>query len=391
MLARCGSTYPVTSRIPHIILSPGYPAPYQPYTYCRWNFYSLDGPSAVLQVQCQLFEMEASSECSSGAFLALQTLDNQEAERFCGSEGPRSAVGSHALTIHFWGGWRLNADKRGVYCAVTSLIAPLTPPPTSSCRCGRRGTVLRIVGGQEANLHEWPWMALLVLPGGGLCGGTLINDRFVLTAAHCIDGTVLPRNALPTVVLGEHQRSVPDETPFTRVVRVARVITHEGYDGAGNSKNNDIGLVELAAPLDLGRSPGIAPACPPAPNTTDAAQRVTTLGWGFTSVSGEQADVLQMVELLPVPLTKCRDQYEAGIITENMICAAATNKDSCFDDSGGPLMTEVESGHWELIGVVSFGPSVCAQQGVAGVYTRVVNYLPWISSKIGLPTTCPAV
>lgn len=52
--------------------------------------------------------------------------------------------------------------------------------------------------------------------------------------------------------------------------------------------------------------------------------------WGFTSVSGEQADVLQMVELLPVPLTECRDQYEAGIITKNMICAAAANKDSCF-------------------------------------------------------------
>lgn len=90
--------------------------------------------------------------------------------------------------------------------------------------------------------------------------------------------TVLPRNALPTVVLGEHQRSVPNETPFTRVVRVARVIPHEDYNGAGDTKDNDIGLVELAAPLDLGRSPGIAPACPPSPNATDTAERVTTIG-----------------------------------------------------------------------------------------------------------------
>lgn len=52
--------------------------------------------------------------------------------------------------------------------------------------------------------------------------------------------------------------------------------------------------------------------------------------WGFTSTSGELADVLQMVELLPVPLKECREQYEDGIITENMICAAATDKDSCF-------------------------------------------------------------
>lgn len=89
---------------------------------------------------------------------------------------------------------------------------------------------------------------------------------------------VLPRHTLPTVVLGEHQRSVPNETPFTRVVQAARVIPHEDYDGASDSKNNDIGLVELAAPLDLGRTPAIAPACPPAPATTEAAQRVTTLG-----------------------------------------------------------------------------------------------------------------
>lgn len=90
--------------------------------------------------------------------------------------------------------------------------------------------------------------------------------------------TVLPRNAVPTVVLGEHKRSVTDETPYTRVVRVARVIPHEDYVGTGDSKNNDIGLVELASPLDLGRSPGIAPACPPFPKTTDEAHSVITLG-----------------------------------------------------------------------------------------------------------------
>lgn len=105
-----------------------------------------------------------------------------------------------------------------------------------------------------------------------------------LTAPHvpfCVPvcaRTVLPRKLLPTVVLAEHQRSVPDETPFTRVVEVARVIPHEDYNGAGDSKDNDIGLVELATPLDLGRTPGIAPACPPAPGTTDDAQSVTTLG-----------------------------------------------------------------------------------------------------------------
>lgn len=106
--------------------------------------------------------------------------------------------------------------------------------------------------------------------------GHLIFSMFIVVFVGA--RKVLPRNALPTVVLGEHQRSVPDETPFTRVVRVARVIPHEDYDGAGDSKNNDIGLVELASPVELGRSPGIAPICPPSRNISDAGQSVVTLG-----------------------------------------------------------------------------------------------------------------
>ncbi|KAK8400277.1 hypothetical protein O3P69_003171 [Scylla paramamosain] len=355
LVVPCGSTNAVTMNTVFIIISPGYPASYHPYTYCRWSFYSTTSPGGQLQIQCPLFEIESSSPCSGGAFLAVQTLDDEEGQRFCGESQPQGIISS-SMTIHFWGGWRLNSNKRG---------------------CGRRGTNLRIVGGESANLHEWPWMALVLLPGG-FCGGALINDRFVLTAAHCIDSTVLPNPALPPVVLGEHQRSVLDETPFTLVLRTTRAIPHEDYDGSGDTKNNDIGLLELATPVNLAKTPNIAPVCPPSANSTDTASRVTTIGWGFTSSAGEQADVLQMVELLPVALEECRQQYEEGAITENMICAADTNKDSCFDDSGGPLMAEVD-GHWEIIGIVSFGPTVCAQP----------DYLPWISSKIGRPRTCP--
>lgn len=388
LVAPCGSTNAVTMNTVFFIISPGYPAFYHPYTYCRWSFYSASSPGGQLQVQCPLFEIESSSPCSGGSFLTVQTLDDEEGQRFCGENRPQGIISS-SLTIHFWGGWRLNSDKRGIYCAVIPATSIPPPQPAASCRCGRRGTNLRIVGGESASLHEWPWMALVLLPGG-FCGGALINDRFVLTAAHCIDSTVLPDDALPAVVLGEHQRSVLGETPFTQVVQTTRVIPHEDYDGSGETKNNDIGLLELATPVNLARTPNIAPVCPPSANSTDTASRVTTIGWGFTNAAGEQADVLQMVELLPVPLDECRQQYEEGVITENMFCAADNNKDSCFDDSGGPLMAEVD-GHWEIVGIVSFGPTVCAQSDVSGVYTRVDNYLLWISSKIGRPRTCPPV
>ncbi|KAG0717647.1 hypothetical protein GWK47_054025 [Chionoecetes opilio] len=81
LVAACGSTNAVTARTVYIIVSPGYPAPYHPYTHCRWNFYSLGSHGGQLQVQCPLFEMESSSPCSSGAFVAIQTLDNEEGER----------------------------------------------------------------------------------------------------------------------------------------------------------------------------------------------------------------------------------------------------------------------------------------------------------------------
>ncbi|XP_063873387.1 chymotrypsin B-like isoform X3 [Scylla paramamosain] len=336
LVVPCGSTNAVTMNTVFIIISPGYPASYHPYTYCRWSFYSTTSPGGQLQIQCPLFEIESSSPCSGGAFLAVQTLDDEEGQRFCGESQPQGIISS-SMTIHFWGGWRLNSNKRGVYCAVMPATSLPPPPPSASC----------------------------------------LNVR-----------TVLPNPALPPVVLGEHQRSVLDETPFTLVLRTTRAIPHEDYDGSGDTKNNDIGLLELATPVNLAKTPNIAPVCPPSANSTDTASRVTTIGWGFTSSAGEQADVLQMVELLPVALEECRQQYEEGAITENMICAADTNKDSCFDDSGGPLMAEVD-GHWEIIGIVSFGPTVCAQPGVSGVYTRVENYLPWISSKIGRPRTCP--
>ncbi|XP_042210685.1 trypsin-1-like [Homarus americanus] len=383
VLAACGSTLTVQQGVTYLVASPGYPAPYTPFTYCRWTFFS-GSISERLFVTCQDFDIEASSSCPNGAFLALQD-PAQGFQWFCGSVGPQTIASiTRPLTLHFWASWQNNNNKKGFSCAVTTN--PLTPS-TGDCRCGRIATSTRVVGGKETGVHEFPWQALVRIPSG-FCGGALINERFVLTAAHCIDQNALPAGALPEVVLGEHDRTRLDETPYTQVVAVSRVIPHENYGFGPSSKDNDIGLIELATNVDLEATPNIAPVCPPGNNIQFNNLPVTVIGWGFTNYPGARADALQKVDLVMVSREICKDQYQADVITDNMICAAASGKDACFDDSGGPLMTRVGQ-HWQVIGVVSFGPSTCASPDVAGVFTKVANYIPWILSKIGNTRTCP--
>ncbi|KAK3858571.1 hypothetical protein Pcinc_035243 [Petrolisthes cinctipes] len=387
-----------------VFTSPGYPTTYAPFSYCRWFFYEYRQEYSRQDISCQYQAMHKYEE--TGGLLLDESFPRRSLiyiavkiiSTYCGNQGPQNeASTSNYLTVTFRGGGLGGAGRRGVYCTVSVLsYIPTIPPPTPSpslCRvitgCGRRGTNTRIVGGTDASLHEFPWMALVLIPDG-FCGGALINDRFVLTVAHCVEERVLPNNSLPTVVLGEHERSTPQETTNTLVLQAVRVWPHEDYQ-SGGSKDNDIALVELASLVSLDTVyPSIAPICPPSAIVSDGGLAVTAIGWGFTSVPGNRADVLQKVELVTVPLDQCQDRFQEGTVTNNMICAAAPGKDSCFDDSGSPLMTKVGN-HWEVVGLVSFGPSICAQENTTGVYTKVSNYLSWIQNKVGRARTCPPV
>ncbi|XP_066971840.1 CLIP domain-containing serine protease B4-like [Macrobrachium rosenbergii] len=293
------------------------------------------------------------------------------------------------MRIFFWGFWQNTNNYQGFYCNIR--VSSFTPSPVGgSCRCGIRQPRNRIIGGEETGINEFPWMAL-IRPSKGLCGGSLINENFVLTAAHCIDKSALPNNALPTVVLGEHRISTPSETKYTITMRAKAVWPHEWYnqDQGISVKDYDIGLVELENPVSLTSTPFIAPACAPDPLKSYDDISVTVAGWGYTSFpTGQQSDVLRKVELKTVPISKCKKSYASGIITNQMICAFGTGKDACFDDSGSPLMAQ-EGNNWVVIGLVSFGPERCADPSISGVYTRVGDYIPWIQSKIGNSRTCP--
>lgn len=230
----------------------------------------------------------------------------------------------------------------------------------------------RIIGGVEAADGVWPWMAALVERGydpfdGQFCGGALIHPNWVLTAAHCLGGDI-------DVVLGTNDLTA-SATTYERI-QVSRQIPHPSYNSS--TSDNDIALLELAQ---------ASTQTPIAWNTNStynaAGTTSTVIGWGSTSYPYySYPEMLMQVNVPIISNTTCNASYP-GKITSNMLCAgyAAGGKDSCFGDSGGPLMVSVGSGSYVQVGVVSWGEG-CALEGYYGVYTRVSNYAVWISSYV---------
>jgi len=228
----------------------------------------------------------------------------------------------------------------------------------------------RIVGGQETEVHEYPWQVGLVSRNGRSpwCGGTLISSTHVMTAAHCTAGNSANKLA---VLLGEHNIA---DGQFNRV-NVAEIIQDPNYDS--QSTNSDFSILRLASPVTF--SSAISPACLPAGASQYAGQVATVTGWGTLSSGGNQPTVLQEVDVTVTSNADCKNAYGPSAITDLMMCAADSGKDSCQGDSGGPLVLE-ENGRQALVGVVSWGYG-CAAAGYPGVYARVTQRMDWIKAN----------
>ncbi|XP_061683980.1 coagulation factor VII isoform X2 [Syngnathoides biaculeatus] len=263
-------------------------------------------------------------------------------------------------------GYRLDQDN--------STCSPQDPVP-----CGRPMVYFapRVVNGEICPKGHCPWQALLTENHQHTCGGIVLSDQWILTAAHCV--LKKPCNIFH-VVVGEHDLEEDERTEQKR--RVSKVLIHRGYNQS--SHDSDLAMLKLHRPIKLGRY--VVPICLPAKNssfsrTLAAIRQNVVSGWGRLSLRGSTARLLQRLTLPRVPLQECRLHTKLNI-TRNMLCAGLQKggQDACKGDSGGPLVTRYKK-TWFLTGVVSWGNG-CADNNMYGIYTKVSNYLDWIQHQM---------
>lgn len=255
------------------------------------------------------------------------------------------------------------------YGEARAVTAPVSSSPT-------------IIGGQPAEVGEWPWQAV-VMAGANFCGGTLIHTEWLLTVAHCLYDTdkELHPVAAFQITLGDSNLYISDESEqhFT----VDRVLVHPNLNFA--TYDSDIALLHLTTPAVTTRyvAPIALSTYPEDEAFVMPGTLATVTGWGATKENAGLAPVLREVEVPLVANADCRQSY--GMLTANMLCAGYPegSKDACQGDSGGPLMVPDQTGNWKLIGLVSFGYG-CGRPLFYGVYTRIANYVAWIEETTGL-------
>lgn len=231
----------------------------------------------------------------------------------------------------------------------------------------------KIVGGVPAIKGEFPFQVSLQSSSGShFCGGSLIKADWVLTAAHCVQGS-----ATMKIVVGLHDQS---NKTGTETFTAKRIIAHPKFNRS--TLDFDYALIQLSADskfrsIDLNRVEIEVPK-------NNEQFMVWTSGWGTTSEgSYTLPKILNKVEIPLVSTEDCNmSEVYNGDITDRMICAGfkAGGKDSCQGDSGGPLFTQQASGDFTLVGVVSWGEG-CARPNKYGVYSKVNAMIDWIEKQ----------
>ncbi|XP_077463065.1 coagulation factor X [Stigmatopora argus] len=232
----------------------------------------------------------------------------------------------------------------------------------------------RIVGGDLERLGGSPWQVLIHRADGfGFCGGTLVADRWVVSAAHCFQQTA------HYVTIGDYDKRRHDSGE--QKIAVKQVLLHPHFHEF--TMDSDLALLYLDRTVV--RGPTAIPACLPDPHLSKYLLRENNrglvTGWGATQYLRRSSRFLRKVALPVVNHRTCTQSTEQ-VITDNMFCAGYVDAsmDACSGDSGGPFVVHYR-GTWFLTGVISWGER-CAATDKYGIFTRLGNFLSWIRTTM---------
>nr|BAE72683.1 Ami [Xenopus laevis] len=255
------------------------------------------------------------------------------------------------------------------------LFAVVLVLTVSTYECRPRG---RILGGQDSKEKTWPFMASIQKNEVHQCGGVLISDKWVLSAAHCATDS---NNSSLHVMLGAISLTKPEQ--YKIVLKVEREIPHPLYNST--KKHHDLLLLELSEKVTLSE------AVKPLPFETENidipdGKRCLVAGWGQMKSTGKMPDTLQELWIPVISRDVCnRRNYYDNEITPNMICAIEAKKDSCEGDSGGPLVCDGIA-----VAIVQGGYRRCGLSKKPGIYTLIAPYKSWIMETMYNATLLPS-
>ncbi|XP_034486952.1 chymotrypsin-2-like [Drosophila innubila] len=232
----------------------------------------------------------------------------------------------------------------------------------------------RVVNGTDARVENYPFViSLRGSTGSHSCGGSIISQQFVMTAAHCTDGRRPDQLSV--------QYGVTDiSAKGPNVVGVKRIIQHEAYNPYNNYAN-DIALIQVAVPFEFDYKT-VAPVQLPALNfaTPQLAEGGAgeLIGWGLNATGGKVQTTLQQVPLKVYSDEECSLRHRGATDPRYHICGGVDEggKGQCSGDSGGPLLF-----NGQQVGIVSWSIKPCAVAPYPGVYCRVASYIDWIQKN----------
>ncbi|XP_076817749.1 transmembrane protease serine 9-like [Clavelina lepadiformis] len=405
------------------ISSPNYPDDYNNNLNCNWTIVA--PPEKLIEMKFIDFQLETCYDNLADSVTIYDGDEQYTGAPFCGTNKPIDFESSTSRVIvlftsdvsittkgfliqwifkdrcqadqyRCWNGLCIPASQQcnGVNnCADDSDEIECARPSSNSNECGKQDIKPeftwspRIIGGNKAVNGSWPWQAMLVDASDkrSFCGGSIIDERFVLTAAHCVQNIFGPASLI--VYLGRHSYKDYDEgESFV----VESITMHPAYDEY--NLQNDIALLKLQDAISF--TTNMKKVCYPTSNDTSidpsAGKTCIVTGWGNISPaegSFVAPETLYQARVPIVDLDRCRDLYSSSHqVIESQVCAGFVDVgsvDTCQGDSGGPLVCLIDESTWYQIGITSFGIG-CAQPGYPGVYTRLSSFAQWIEEVVSL-------